>query len=334
MVCPCAFFFYPLPHAKAHSLASPTCPPRCPPPAQPIPLLSDTALEAYAFGTACTAIYDFFLYDLCDYYLELLKPLMQPPEGDAAREAAAVSAASDAGGNVALAQHLGRATLHVCLERGLQLLHPMMPFLTEELWQRLPGRGLPQRAAAGAAADPPSIMISSYPLGDARFEAPSVEASFAAFQAIVRGGRSLRADADIVPSKQAVFAVAVGDAAGRAAVEAQRSDICTLLRASELTTVGSAAAAPEGSSAFVVSDSVSIHLQLKGLVDPVAEVAKLEKKADKVAKEVEGIRRRQAAPSYAEKVPQEVQSSDALQLAALDKQAGVIAGLIAQYKSW
>ena len=292
-------------------------------------------MAEYAFGTACSAIYDFFLYELCDYYLELLKPLMQPAEGDAARAAAAAAAASDAGGDVALAQRLGRATLHVCLERGLQLLHPMMPFVTEELWQRLPGRGLPLRAAPGAAPDAPSIMVSAYPTPDARLEAPRVLADFEVFQAVVRGGRSLRADADIVPSKQAVFCVAWGgDAAGRAALEAQRSDLCTLLRASALTVVGSAAEAPEGSSAYVVSDNASVHLQLKGLVDPAAEVAKLEKRADKVAKEVEGIRKRQAVASYADKVPAEVQAADAAQLQALDKQAGVIAGLVAQYKSW
>ena len=245
-----------------------------------------------------------------------------------------MAAASDAGGDVALAQRLGRATLRVCLERGLQLLHPMMPFVTEELWQRLPGRGLPARAAAGAARDAPSIMVSPYPQPDARLAAPEAEARFAAFAAIVRGGRSLRADADIVPSKAAVFCVAVAGAEARAAAAAQRADLCTLLRASELTFVAAAGEAPEGSSAFVVDEGASVHLQLKGLVDPAAEVAKLEKKRDKVAKEREGIARRVAAPSYAGKVPAEVQAADAAQAAALEKQDGVIAGLIAQYKSW
>jgi valyl-tRNA synthetase len=301
-------------------------------------------MRDYAFGVACTAIYDFFLYELCDYYLELLKPLMAvPTPGSAAAAAspatpealaAATAAACDAGGDIAVAQRLGRATLHLCLERGFQLLHPMMPFVTEELWQRLPGRGLPQRASPGAASDPASIMVSAYPTSDARLEAGGVEGNFAVFQALVKGGRSLRADADIPPSRAAVFYVAVGDAATAALAQAQKQDLVTLLRASELTFVATPSAVPEGSSAYVVSDAASIHLQLKGLVDPVAEVAKLEKKSAKVTSELEGIRKRQGVATYKDKVPKEVQESDAASVIALEKQGAVILSLIAQYKSW
>ena len=305
----------------------------------------DTALENYAFATASQAIYDFFLYELCDYYLELLKPLMAvPTPGSAAGAAspptpealsAALSAACDAGGDIALAQRLGRATLHLCLERGFQLLHPMMPFVTEELWQRLPGRGLPRSSSPGAPLDPASIMISPYPTPDPRFTCKGVEASFALFQALVKGGRSLRADADIPPSRAAVFAVTVSDPIAAAAVRAQKQDIVTLLRASELLIVDSTSAVPEGSSAQVVGDgAASVHLQLKGLVDPAAEVTKLEKKAGKCTSDLEGIKKRAAVGTYKEKVPLEVQESDAANIVALEKQLTVIASLIAQYKSW
>jgi valyl-tRNA synthetase len=283
---------------------------------------------------ACTAVYDFFLYELCDYYLELLKPLMAPVEASGAPSAAAVAAASDAGGNVATAQRLGRATLHVCLERGLQLLHPMMPFVTEELWQRLPGRGLPLRSAAGARADAPSIMVSAYPQPDARFAAPAVEEAFVLFAAVLRGGRSLRADADIPPAKTVVMCVIAGDAPTERVLLAQKQDLATLLRASELTVARDIATVPEGSSAQVISDKASIYLQLKGLVDPAAELAKMEKAATKIRDDAEAIRKRQAAATYKEKVPAEVQEADAAQLAALEKRAVVVAGLMQQYKSW
>jgi len=250
-------------------------------------------------------------------------------------EGAARAAASDAGGDVALAQRLGRATLHVCLERGMQLLHPMMPFVTEELWQRLPGRGLPERAGGGGArADAPSIMLSAYPQPDGRFAAPAVEADFELFKAVLRGGRSLRADADIPPSKAVVMCVVVADAATERALAAQRQDLVTLLRASELTVARDMSAVPEGSSACVVSDAASVYLQLKGLVDPAAELAKLEKKAAKLKEEAEAVRKRQAHATYKEKVPAEVQEADAAGLAAAEKQGAVIEGLMAQYKSW
>ena len=316
--------------ACAHTRLPPSPFTLLPPPPPP----ADAALHDYALSTACTTVYDFFLYELCDYYLELLKPLMAPLDASGAPSAAAVAAASDAGGDVALAQRLGRATLHLCLERGLQLLHPMMPFVTEELWQRLPGRGLPLRAAPGAPPDAPSIMVSAYPQPNARFAAPAIEADFALFAAVLRGGRSLRSDADIPPAKFAVLCVVVGDEGTARALTAQKQDLITLLRASELTVVRSRAEVPEGSSANVVSEDATIYLQLKGLVDPAVELAKLEKKAQKMEKDEEGIRKRMAAASYADKVPAEVQASDAAQLAALAKQGAVVAELSAQYKSW
>ena len=306
---------------------------------------ADSALRDYAFGTACHTIHEFFLYELCDYYLELLKPLMAYPTAESLATgsaptptpeviAAATAAASNAGGDIALAQRLARATLHLCLERGFQLLHPMMPFVTEELWQRLPGRGLPLSSSPGAPRDPASIMISLYPSPDARLDSKDIEGAFSLFQTLVRGGRSLRADADIIPSKAAVFAVAVSSPAAALAVRAQRQDIVTLLRASELHIVESSASVPEGSSAYVVSEGASVHLQLKGLVDPSAEVSKLEKKAGKCSAELEGIKKRAAVATYKEKVPLEVQESDAASILALEKQLAVIASLILQYKSW
>jgi valyl-tRNA synthetase len=284
-------------------------------------------MKEYTFAAATSAAYHFWLYELCDYYLELIKPLMS---GDA-------SAAGDAGGDVAAAQRLARMTLYVCLDHGLRLLHPFMPFVTEELWQRLPGRGAPWRAD-GSVKDPASIMVARYPDATsgalARLAAPAVEADFAVYQAVLRGGRSLRTDADIPPSKQAVFYVAASDAAAAAVVTKQRADLATLLRASEVKLVAAPSEVEPGCSAFVVSEHASIHLLLKGLVDPAAEVAKLEKRADKTAKEVDSYKRRAAAPGYADKVPEDVRAADAEALAAAEKQLAVLRSLAEQYRSW
>ncbi len=282
-------------------------------------------------------MYDFFLYELCDYYLELLKPLMAVDgrgAGAPAAEAAAREAAAAAGGDVAVAQRLGRATLAVCLEQGFRLLHPMMPFATEELWQRLPGRGLPHRAAPGAAADPESIVIAAYPTPSAALDAPAAEADFADFQAAVKAGRALRADADLPPSKAAAFfAVATAPAAARV-LRAQAADVATLLRASSFELLEDASRVPDGCAAAVVSESVTLFLQLKGLVDPKTEIAKLEKKTAKLSKEADDLRRRAAAPGYAEKVPADVRAAAAEQLATALKQIAVLDALVAQYKTW
>ena len=255
----------------------------------------------------------------------------------AAREAAAREAASGAGGDIAEAQRLARATLRICLEQGFRLLHPMMPFVTEELWQRLPGRGLPYTAGAGGVPDPESICIAPYPTPIAALAKPDVEAAFLVFQSVVRAGRTLRADADLVPSKFAVFYIIAGDKAAEELMCAQSADVKTLLRASELTILSASAggaAQPQGCSAAVVSEALTIYIQLKGLVDPTVETAKLTKKRFKLEKEAEDVRKRRDAAGFEQKVPKEVRDAMAEQLGAAEAQIKVIEDLIKQYASW
>lgn len=94
-------------------------------------------LGSYHFAETTTAIYNFWLYHLCDVYLELIKPVMRGSDGEAKLAA--------------------QRTLWIALDQGLRLLHPIMPFVTEELWQRLPGRG--------TLGESESIMLSPYPQG-------------------------------------------------------------------------------------------------------------------------------------------------------------------------
>jgi valyl-tRNA synthetase len=286
---------------------------------------TDQAMKDYVFGAATTVIYDFFLYELCDYYLELVKPVMN---GDAA-------GAADAGGDIAEAQRLARTTLHLCLEFGFRLLHPMMPFVTEELWQRLPGRGKPLRsAAAGSPADWESIMVAPYPAPLPTASRPDIEAGFVLYQNVVRIGRSLRSDADIVPSKQVNIFIVAGDAATAATLRAQHLDLVTLLRASSLTIVDAPSAVPEGCSAAVVNEFCSIHLVLKGLIDPAVEIGKLEKKAEKVLRELDRLRRGTAVPNYEDKVPAEVRAQTAESITSAEQQLAVFRALTDKYREW
>jgi valyl-tRNA synthetase len=291
----------------------------------------DAAMKGYSFGNATSAIYNFFLYEFCDYYLELLKPLLGGP---GQTEDGAKLASASAGGDVALAQRLARSTLHVCLELGLRLLHPMMPMLTEELWQRLPGRGLPQRASVGAPQDWPSIMIAQYPLPMPTASRPEAEAAFSLFQEIIRAGRSLRSDYDIVPSKSTTMFFAVADATSRAIVDDQRSDFKTLLKCESLTIVGDRAEVPSGCSTYIVNDRITVYLQLKGLIDPQAEIVKLGKKQEKLKKEIETLQKRKASPGYVDKVPEAVHVSNDEALARFSGEQEAVLAMIEQYKTW
>ena len=294
---------------------------------------ANASLASYSFAGACSAVYDFWLYELCDYYLELIKPLMG---GDA-------PSAASAGGDVAEAQRLSRTILALCLDTGLRLLHPFMPYVTEELWQRLPGRGLPWTSGPGGRADPPSIMIAPYPtplggvLGagsDVSASVAGVEGGFNLFRDVLRCGRSMRQDADIPPGKEAVFTLVVTSEAARAALEAQHRDLLTLLRASAVHTVTSAGDVEAGCSVGVVSEAVSLHLHLRGLVDPAVELKKLGAKALRLEDDIAKMRKRMATAGYEDKVPDDVRASNAEALGGFEAQLDIIRGLQAQYTSW
>jgi valyl-tRNA synthetase len=119
-------------------------------------------LEAFRFDEACRALYGFFWGELCDWYIELAKPALA---GEAARPRA------------------GEVLLTV-LDRSLRLLHPVMPFLTEELWQRLPGH---------EDIHPETIVLAPYPAGQPSWEDAAVEASMEHLMALVTWVRNRRA---------------------------------------------------------------------------------------------------------------------------------------------
>ena len=142
--------------------------------------LSKTAAEVndkfaeYRFDEACQRLYHFFWGELCDWYIELSKPALA---GDSPRP------------------RVGEVLLTV-LDRSLRLLHPVMPFLTEELWQRLPGR---------EAIHPATICLAPYPTVEQTWEDPAVEARMDVFFQIIAWARNLRAELGVPPRDKAVL---------------------------------------------------------------------------------------------------------------------------------
>jgi valyl-tRNA synthetase len=277
-------------------------------------------LNDHQYGLAANSLYSFWLYDFCDYYLELIKPIMF----------GAVAAASHAGGDVATAQRLARGILYLCLDHGLKLLHPFMPFVTEELWHRLPGRGIPWRAS-GTPADPPSIMISAWPKLPASLQNDAVEATFSTFQAIVRSGRVLRGDADIPPSKEATFFV-VSDQ--NIAAKSHLDDLSTLLKSPTIRIVPSTETIEDGCSVSTVDEGITLHLLLKGLVDPAQEIEKINKRQANIEKGMDRIVAKMSLASYMEKVPADVRATDAENVASFKAQLAVLHSLRAKYEDW
>ena len=259
------------------------------------------AMEGYAFSDAAQRLYAWWQYDLCDVFIELMKPVMAAdPEGKDPAAAAAKEATCQ--------------TLAAALDAGLRLLHPFMPFVTEELWQRLPRPG----------AQPPSIMVAEYPKPRDAWAAPGLERDFADMQAVVAALRKLRNDYGLTKQRPAAF-VACADAARAAALRALAPEAAALSASAAVEVLAPGAAAPAGCSVAIVDDATTAHMLLKGVLDPKLELAKLEKKLSEANARAEQLRARMALPSYADKTPAAVKAEDEAKLAKIEAEAGAAA---------
>ncbi|GFH11826.1 GST C-terminal domain-containing protein, partial [Haematococcus lacustris] len=216
------------------------------------------ALEAYDFATATQRLYSFWQYEVCDVYIEVMKPLMALDESHA--------------GNAEV-KRATRDTLWVALEVGLRLLHPFMPFVTEELWQRLP------QPAVGQPV--PSIMLAAYPSATPAWDNPQLEAEYDYLNAVINKVRGLRNDYSLTKQRPHLFLVA-SDSAKAAVLQRSTLELATLSTSSEVTVLdssqGASSSPPLGCGVCIVDDATVAHLLLKGILDPALEVAKLQKK--------------------------------------------------------
>lgn len=241
------------------------------------------ALEAYEFAAATSAVYNFWQYDLCDVLIELMKPV--------------VSGTDEA------AKAFTRATLWICLETGLRALHPFMPYVTEELWQRLP-RG-PNAACAG------SIMTQEYP-GVNELPLPrdeTVESDMAYLLTIVNRCRSLRSDYGLTRERPPLV-LASADDGRRELLSRTTSELATLTTSGSASVLPPGADPPTGAGVAVVDDVTTLYLELAGVLDAEREVAKLSKKENETAARIDAIVAKMALLSYQERTPAEVKAAD------------------------
>ncbi|XP_077317271.1 valine--tRNA ligase isoform X2 [Lithobates pipiens] len=251
--------------------------------------LCSTGFQYYDFPGITTAIYNFWLYELCDVYLECLKP---------------VFAGSD---EIAIA--VAQNTLYTCLDAGLRLLSPIMPFLTEELYQRLPRRSSEQF---------PSISVAPYPeTTEFRWRHEETERKMDLALLIVKSIRSLRADYNLTKTKADCY-VRCEDADTRAVVAAYTSYITVLSSSRSLIILQPADPAPEGSAVNTASDKATVYLILKGLIDVEKEVAKLQVKKTELSRQLEKLQERVSGADYRNKVPTAVQQQDADKMKQLE----------------
>lgn len=247
---------------------------------------SNKGFENYDFPLVTTAIYNVWLYDLCDVYLEHLKPIFASPNTPSS------------------IVHTCKVTLYRALEISLLLLAPFMPFITEELFQRLP-------RPSDLAASKPSIAVADYPREECEqwrnvHVEGEVEFVLGKVAKAIRGARSVYN----VPNKTKTEAYLVtADPTTATTLTKYAASLQTLSYCST-TTVAPVNSIPTGCSIITVSDKCEVHLLLKGLIDPVKELEKMGKKLDFLQGVKNKLESAMNAADYTSKVPQDVQESN------------------------
>ena len=229
------------------------------------------AIDTYRFNDAASAVYQFLWHEYCDWYLEIAKRSLYQPQSP---EAKAVT----------------QRTLVETLETTLRLLHPFMPFISEELWQRLPHAG-------------ESIMIAPFPKATRKGRDPEAERLMAPVLDFVSAIRTVRSESRISPAVELAVTVKPSGPAVAAALESSRAVIGSLARAA--ITVSRDGARPAG-SAVATTPSGDVFVRLEGVVDFEAERQRLRKEIERSRKEITFLEGKLGRPDFVERAPAEV----------------------------
>jgi len=239
-----------------------------------------TALRRYRFNDAASAVYQFLWHEYCDWYLEIAKLSLYHAEHPDAR---------------LRTQH----TLVEVLETTLRLLHPFMPFITEEVWQRLPHRG-------------ESIMIAPYPKAARKQHDPTAEREMGVVMDVVTAVRNIRGAMRIADG--VTLTATLRPARGAEALFATTGPLVETLARARLR-IDPRASRPRNSALAVVAGS-EIYVELAGVIDLAAERARLQKEIERVKESVEFRKRKLARPEFVERAPAEIVARERERLAA------------------
>ena len=233
-------------------------------------------LDNYRFNEAAGALYNFVWHEFCDWYLEAVKPALYDNEGTEAKEAA-------------------RSTLWMILRETLVLLHPFIPFVTEEIWNHMPGTN-------------GSIMNAAYPAKSLDSNDMTLlqeaESNMRVLMDVITGIRNVRGEMNIAPSLKLQVLVQSEDAQTRKIIESQQDLVMTLasLESLKFQDTGKRPA----SSATAVVNNATIFVSLEGIIDFAKETQRLEKEITKLAAELVKISKKLENEGFLSKAPADV----------------------------
>ncbi len=254
------------------------------------------AFETYRFDLAAQTLYEFVWNEYCDWYIELAKVQIQT--------------------GCPTTQRTTRRTLVRVLEAALRLLHPIMPFITEELWQTV--------APLANAKTGDSIMLAAYPVADPEQIIPAAFDKMGSLKELTEEVRKLRGEMGIAPNVKAPLFVEGGS---------ELADLLKYLPAlARLTEAKLVDKLPEADDAPVAVCN-GARLMLKVEIDKAAETARLTKEAEKLQKALDKLNAKLSKPGYTDKAPAHLVEKDKADLAELQDKMGKVEGQLAKLKN-
>jgi valyl-tRNA synthetase len=241
----------------------------------------ERGFDQYRLDRAANAIYEFTWNEYCDWYLELSKPVLYSNESSEA------------------ALRGTRRTLVRVLETLLRLTHPIMPFLTEEIWQRVA-----PLAGKTVIEGKTSLMLEPFPSADSSKIDESASDEMEWVKAFVLGIRSIRGEMDIAPGKPLAILVQDASAQDQTRLNEHRATLNSLARLESVEVLTADTTAPESATALV--GSMKILIPMAGLIDKDAELQRLQKEIGKVESEIKRLQGKLNNPNFVERAPEAV----------------------------
>ncbi|MFO0757348.1 MAG: valine--tRNA ligase [Byssovorax sp.] len=252
-----------------------------------------TGIDEFRLDDASLGLYHFFWGELCDWYLELSKPIFA--EGGPAAEET-------------------RDVLAYVLEAALRLHHPFIPFITEELWHKVPR---PEN-------HPISLALASYPGAESASRDLAAEKDMNALMAVISAARSIRSEHDIHPGASVQVLIRPKDVQIQAVLTQEMRSIRFLVKTAGDPVIEPAGGPRPRGTVMSVAEGTEVLVSLKGLVEASKESARVEREIKKVEKDIAALEKKLGQPAFADKAPPEVVAESRAQLEGLRQKRAML----------